>query len=186
MEITTIGEGDFNEVVPQRVKADLIMRFHKTRRLRIISGASLLLILTSIPVLLALTRPRGGELGEAPQFVVAYTAGLSSLGVAGLVALGLAILFSVWLFNSQSFHVGEKYVGRRRRNVDKTLRTVAIILGSAGLIVGSLAGLYAAMMHARPDLYYRMPLPFITAELALACLFGGALVYAAGRIGRRY
>lgn len=162
------------------------MRFYKTRRLRIISGASVLLLLTAIPVLLGLTRPKPGEIAEAPQIMMAYTAGLSSLGMAGLVALGLAILFSVWLFNSQSFHVGEKYVGRRRRNLDKTLRTLAIILGSAGLIVGSLAGLYAAMMHARPDLYFRLPLPFITAELALACLFGGALVYAAGRIGRRY
>ena len=162
------------------------MRFYKTRRLRIISGASVLLVLTAIPVLLGLTRPKPGEMSEASGLVAAYTTGLSSLGLAGMVALGLAILFSVWLFNSQSFHVGEKYVGRRRRNLDKTLRTAAIILGSAGLIVGSLAGLYAAMMHARPDLYYRMPLPFITAELALACLFGGALVYAAGRIGRRY
>ena len=162
------------------------MRFYKTRRLRIISGASVLLVLTAIPVLLGLTRPKPGEMSEASGLVTAYTTGLSSLGLAGMVALGLAILFSVWLFNSQSFHVGEKYVGRRRRNLDKTLRTAAIILGSAGLIVGSLAGLYAAMMHARPDLYYRMPLPFITAELALACLFGGALVYAAGRIGRRY
>lgn len=162
------------------------MRFYKTRRLRIISGASLLLLLTAIPVFLALTRPAHGAAGEAPELVVAYATGLSSLGLAGLVAFGLAVLFLVWLLNGQSHHVGQKYVGRRRRDVVESLRTVAIILGSAGLIVGSLAGFYAAIMHARPDLYFRMPLPFLTAQLALACLLGGAFVYAAGRIGRRY
>ena len=162
------------------------MRFYKTRRLRIISGASLLLLLTAIPVVLGLTRPHSGEMGEMPGLVAAYTAGLSSPGLAGLVALGLAILFSAWLFNSQAFHVGERYVGRRRRNLDRTVRAAAIILGSAGLIVGSLAGLYAAIMHARPELYARLPLPYLSAELAIACLLGGALVYAAGRIGRRY
>ena len=162
------------------------MRFYKTRRLRIISGASVLLLLTAIPLCLALTRPAQGAADGPPGLVVAYAAGLSSLGLAGLAAFGLAVLFSVWLLNGQSHHVGQKYVGRRRRNIDKSLRSVAIILGSAGLIVGSLAGLYAAMMHARPDLYARMPLTFLTPELAIVCLLGGALVYAAGRIGRRY
>ena len=162
------------------------MRFYKTRRLRIISVASLLLLLTTVPVFLTLTRPAHGSTDEAPEFVAAYATGLSSLGLAGLVAFGLAALFFVWLLNSQSHHVGQKYVGRRRRDFDKSLRSVAIILGSAGLIVGSLAGFYAAMMHARPDLYSRMALPFLTAELAIGCLLVGGLVYAAGRIGRRY
>jgi hypothetical protein len=162
------------------------MRFYKTRRLRIISGASLLLLLTAVPVFLAITRPPPGATSEAPGFVVAYASGLSSLGIAGLVAFGLAVMFSVWLLNSQSHHVGQKYVGRRRRDHVESLRTLAIILGSAGLIVGSLAGLYAAMMRARPDLYSSLPLPFLTAELAISCLLGGGLVYAAGRIGIRY
>lgn len=162
------------------------MRFYKTRRLRIISGASLLLLLTAIPLFLAITRPAPGATSEAPEFVVAYAAGLSSLGMAGIVAFGLAALFLVWLLNGQSHHVGQKYVGRRRRDFDKSLRSLAIILGSAGLIVGSLAGFYAAMMHARPELYSRLPMPSLTAELAIACLLGGALVYTAGRIGRRY
>jgi hypothetical protein len=170
----------------KKIEADLVMRFFKTRRLRIISGASLLLLLTAFPVFLTLTRPPPGSTSDAPAFVVAYTTGLSALGLAGMVALGLAALFVVWLLNGQSHHVGQKYVGRRRRDFDKSLRSVAIILGTAGLIVGSLAGFYAAMMHARPDLYSRMPLPFLTAELEIACLLGGALVYAAGRIGRRY
>jgi len=65
-----------------------------------------------------------------------------------------------------------------------TLRTMAILLGAAGLIVGSLSGFYAAMIHARPDIYNQLPLPFLTAELALISLLGGAALYAAGRFGR--
>ena len=162
------------------------MRFFKPRRLRIISGASLLLLLTGIPVVLSFTRPPSGAAGDAPGLAVAYTTGLSSLGLAGLVAFGLAVLFLAWLLNGQSHHVGQKYVGRRRRDVVESLRTIAIILGSSGLVVGSLAGFYTAIMHARPDLYSRIPLPALTAELAVTCLLGGALIYAAGRLGRRY
>lgn len=163
------------------------MRFYKTRRLRIISGASLLLILTGIPALLGLTRPHGSAVGEAPELVVAYTAGLSSLGLAGLVAFGFAVVFGLWLLNGQSHQIGLKYLNpsaRRYRNFIESLRTLAIIGGAAGLIIGSLAGLYAAMMHARPDLYDELPLPFFTAELAFICLLGGGVVYAAGRLGR--
>lgn len=160
------------------------MRFYKTRRLRIISGASLLLLLIGIPVWLGFTGPRGGGIVDAPGFVTAYTTGVSSLGIAGFVAFAFALMFSLWLLNSQSHHVGQKYVGRRRRDIVESLRTIAIILGAAGLIVGSLAGLYAAMVHARPDLYHELPLPGFTAELALISLFGGAVVYSAGRLGR--
>jgi hypothetical protein len=162
------------------------MRFFKPRRLRIISGASLLLLLTGIPVALSFTRPPSGTPADAPGLAVAYTTGMSSLGLAGLVAFGLAVLFLAWLLNGQSHHVGRKYVGRRRRDVVESLRTIAIILGSSGLVVGSLAGFYTAIMHARPDLYSRIPMPALTAELAITCLLGGALVYAAGRLGRRY
>lgn len=160
------------------------MRFYKTRRLRIISGASLLLLLIGIPAWLGFTRPGASLMGDAPQIVVAYATGLSSLGVAGMVAFALAAMFSLWLLNDETHHVGTRYLGRRRRNIIETLRTMAIVFGAAGLIVGSLAGLYAAMIHARPDLYNELPLPFFTAELALISLFGGGLVYAAGRLGR--
>lgn len=162
------------------------MRFSRTKRLRIISGATLLLVLTGLPVMLGLTRPATGE-GDPPGIMVVYTHGLSSLGVAGLVALCLAVVFGVWLLAGQRKEVNRRFLGKNARTRHSTvaiLRTLAIIVGAAGLIVGSLSGLYAAMMHARPDLYYSLPLPFFTAELALLGLFGGGALYAAGRIGR--
>lgn len=160
------------------------MRFYKTRRLRIISGASLLLILTGVPAWLGFSRPGASTMGDASEVFLTYAAGLSSLGVAGFVAFAFAVMFSLWLLNDEAHHVGTRYLGRRRRNIVESLRTLAIVFGAAGLIVGSLAGLYAAMIHARPDLYYELPLPFFTAKLALVSLFGGGLVYAAGRLGR--
>lgn len=163
------------------------MRFYKTRRLRIISGASLLLILTGIPVLLGLTRPADGIATEAPGIARVYAHGVSSLGIAGIAAFGFAVVFALWLLAGQRQEVNRKFLGknaRRRHNAVATLRTMAIILGAAGLIVGSLSGLYAAMIQARPDVYNQLPLPFFTAELALISLLGGAALYAAGRLGR--
>ncbi len=163
------------------------MQFRRTRRLRIISGASLLLFLTGLPLALGLTRPPEPGLGQAPGIVVVYTHGLASLGWAGILAAALAVVLAGWVILGQRQEVHRRYLGanaRRRHNFTETARTLAIIFGAAGLIVGSLSGLYAAMMHARPDLYYSLPLPFFTAELALTCLLGGGVLYAAGRIGR--
>lgn len=163
------------------------MRFHKTRRLRIASGATLLLVLAGLPMLLGLTRPAASDHPDMPGVVRVYATGLNSLGVAGLVALGFALAFALWLIAGQRREVGRRYLGknaRSRQNIIETLRTLAIIFGAAGLIVGSLSGLYSAMMHARPDLYVELPLPFFTVELALICLTLGGGLYAAGRIGR--
>lgn len=163
------------------------MQFRRTRRLRIISGASLLLFLTGLPLALGLTRPPEPGLGQAPGIVVVYTHGLASLGWAGILAAALAVVLAGWVILGQRQEVHRRYLGanaRRRHNFTETARTLAIIFGAAGLIVGSLSGLYAAMMHARPDRYYSLPLPFFTAELALTCLLGGGVLYAAGRIGR--
>lgn len=163
------------------------MRFRRTRRLRIISGATLLLFLAGLPVLLGLTRPAHGAAGETPGVALVYTQGLSSLSIAGLAAICLALVFALWMIAGQHQEVNRKYLGqnaRRRHNTVATLRTLAVILGGAGLIVGSLAGLYAGILQARPDLYARLPLPFFTAELALICLLGGGALYAAGRFGR--
>ncbi len=163
------------------------MRFSRPKRLRIISGATLLLLLTGLPALLGLTRPAPGTATEGPIVAVIYTSGLSSLGTAGFVAFALAVVFSLWLIAGQRQEVHRKYLGRsarRRHNLVATVRTLAIIIGAAGLIVGSLSGLYAAMVHARPDVYYQLPLPFFTAQLALIGLLGGGGLYAAGRLGR--
>jgi hypothetical protein len=163
------------------------MRFYRTRRLRIISGATLLLFLAGLPVVLGLTRPEPGVQGEAPGVVLVYTQGLSSLGAVGIVALCLAIVFGAWLIISQRREVHRKYLGRsarRKHNTIAALRTIAIIVGAAGLIVGSLSGLYAAMIQARPDVYDQLPLPFFTLQLGLIGLLGGGALYAAGRLGR--
>lgn len=163
------------------------MQYRRPRRLRIISGASLLLFLAGLPLFLGLTRPPEGADTEAPGLVLIYTSGLASLGWAGLAAGILAIPLAVWLIIGQRREVHRRYLGqaaRRRHNAVETARTLAIIIGAAGLIVGSLSGLYAAMMQARPDLYYNLPLPFFTAQLAMIGLLGGGTLYAAGRIGR--
>jgi hypothetical protein len=164
------------------------MRFYRTRRLRIISGGSLLLLLAGLPVLLGFTRPAGGAPAEAPGVVTAYAAGLSSLGVAGIAALVLALVFGLWLLAGKRQEVARRhYVAhntRGRENLLEAVRTLAVVFGAAGLIVGSLAGFYAAMMLARPDLADSLRLPFLTAELALVGLLGGGALYALGRLGR--
>jgi hypothetical protein len=163
------------------------MRFYKTRRLRIISGASLLLLLTGAPVLLGVMRPSEPHATDAPAALVAYARGLSSMGLAGFVALGFAALFGLLLLDQKRQKVGRIYLApnaRRYRNLVEMSRTLAVILGAAGLIVGSLAGFYAALLHARPDLATRLFLPFLTSELALGGLFVGGALYALGRLGR--
>lgn len=162
------------------------MLFYPTRRLRIVSGAMLLLVLTGLPVFLGLTRPAAVE-SEAPGIVIVYAQGLNSLSIAGLVALCFAIIFSLWLIAGQREAVHRKYLGksaRRHHNMVATARTLAITIGGAGLIVGSLSGLYAAMIQARPDAYDQLPMPFFTPQLALIGLVGGGILYALGRIGR--
>lgn len=165
------------------------MRFYKTRRLRIISVASLLLVLTGLPLAIGLIRPSDGQIVDTPGVVAAYAGGLSHLGIAGLVSLAFAVLFGYWLLAGKRHEVGLKYLAhsaRRHHNLIEGARALAIIFGTAGLIVGSLAGLYAALMHARPDLASQFALPFMSAQLALGCLLGGGALYAAGRIGRTY
>lgn len=163
------------------------MKFRRAKRLRIISGASLLLVLTGLPLLLGLTRPPEPGLGDTAGIVGVYALGLSSLGWAGILAAVLAVLLGGWVILGQRQDVHRRYLGanaRRRHNLTEISRTLAVIFGAAGLIIGSLSGLHAAMMHARPDLYASLPLPLLTAELALTCLLGGGALYAAGRIGR--
>lgn len=150
-------------------------------------GAGLLLVLVGSPMLLGLTRPAPDASSEIAGFVGVYASGLGSLNVAGLVALPLAVFFALWLMAGERRHVNRKYLSqgwRNRVNALQALRTLAIILGASGLIVGCLAGLYAAMIAVRPDLYLELPISFFTFQFAIPCFLGGLALYLLGRLGR--
>jgi hypothetical protein len=150
-------------------------------------GAGLLLVLVGSPMLLGLTRPAPEAASEIAGFVGVYASGLGSLGVAGLVALPLAVFFALWLMAGERRHVNRKYLAqdwRNRVNALQSLRTLSIILGAAALIVGCLAGLYAAMIALRPDLYFELPIPFFTFGVAIPCFLGGLVLYVLGRLSR--
>ena len=171
----------------QELCTDIIMRFRDPKRLRIISGASVLLLLTGLPMIVGLTRFVPDPSAKPPGIMATYASGLTALSGAVMMASVLSVLFAIWHFVNLRRDVGRKYLmqsSRRRRNLVEDARTVGIILGVAGLIIGSLAGLYASMVHARPDLVNVMPALHVSAELAIGCLFGGALLYIAGRFGR--
>jgi hypothetical protein len=97
------------------------------------------------------------------------------------------VVFVLWVLTGDRKLVNRKYLHggvRARVNLVASLRTLAIVIGAAGLIVGSLAGFYAALVAARPDLAYDLSLQFFTFELALGCMLGGGALYALGRFGR--
>jgi hypothetical protein len=163
------------------------MRYRRIKRLRIASAAALLLLLAGAPLLLGWVWPANSAGADAPGVAYAFAAGINSLGGAWLAALALALIFGLWLMAGQRRLVNLKYLGqnaRNRHNLVETLRTLATIFGGAGLIVGSLAGLYGAMIAVRPDLAYGAPLPFLTFDLALVCFLASGIIYAAGRLGR--
>jgi hypothetical protein len=162
------------------------MRRHRTRRYRFFMVGSLAALAVS-PLVLLWTRPRPGVAAEVPGVVDVYASGLNSLGVAAFVALPLAVVFLLWLLAGERREVNRKYLNqgaRDRVNFVAFLRTMSIILGATGIIVGCLSGLYAAMIAARPDLQYELPIPFFTFQLALYSLLGGGALYAIGRVGR--
>jgi hypothetical protein len=162
------------------------MRRHRTKRLRLFMVGSLAALAVS-PLVLLWTRPRPGVATEVPGMVQVYASGLNSLGVAALIALPLAAVFLLWLMAGERREVNRKYLAqgaRNRVNFVAGLRTMSIVLGAAGIIIGSLAGLYAGMIAARPELQYELPLPFFTFQVALLCLLGGGALYAVGRVGR--
>jgi hypothetical protein len=164
-----------------------IMRTRRTHRLRILFGAALFLVLAGAPLLLGLTRPSPEVAPEIPSMVGVYALGLSSLGVAGRVSIPLAMVFALWLIAGQRHEVNRRWLqqsSRNRRNFVETTRTLAILFGLAGIIVGALASLYAALVVARPELYAQFPVPALNFQLAIPSLIFGGLVYAAGRLGR--
>lgn len=162
------------------------MRTRRTNRVRIFFGAALFLVLGGAPLLLGLTRPPANIPAEVPTMVGVYASGLSSLGTAGLVAIPLAMLFALWLIAGQRREVNRRWLqqsARNRRNFLEFARSFAVIAGAAAIIVGSLAGLYAAIIAARPDLKAALSLP-LTFDLALPCVLIGGLLYVLGRVGR--
>lgn len=163
------------------------MRRHSTKRLRVIMVGSLAALAVS-PLVLLWTRPRPGAATDVPGMVEVYAFGLNSLGVAAFVALPLAVIFLLWLMAGERREVNRKYLAqgaRNRVNFAAGMRTLSIVVGAAAIIVGSLSGLYAGMIAARPDLQYELPIPFFTFQLALYCLLGGGALYAVGRLSRR-
>lgn len=169
-----------------------MLRFRnpRTQRFRIAMATAMFAALAGAPLILGFTRPQSTASlapAEVPGFIGAYANGLTAMGTAGLVALPLALIFCFLLIAGQSREVNRRYLAqgaRSRRNLLETARTLAIIFGGVGLIVGSLSGLYAALMVARPDLYLELPIPFFTFNLAIPCLLGGGVLYAAGRFNR--
>ena len=167
-----------------------MLRFRnpRTQRFRIAMGVAMFATLAGAPLILGLTRPApSATQSDVPDIVGVYTHGLSSMGVAGMVAGVLGLLFCIGLMVGQNRLVGLRYLGksaRGRRTLVEGARTFAIIFGGVGLIVGSLSGLYAAMVVARPEVYFDLPIPFFTFSLAIPCLLIGGALYAAGRINR--
>jgi Na+/pantothenate symporter len=162
------------------------MRRHRIRRYRFFRVGGFVALAIS-PLVLLWTRPKPGAATEVPGMVDVYASGLNSLGVAAYVALPLAVIFLLWLMAGERREVNRKYLNqgaRDRVNFVAFLRTMSIILGAAGIIIGCLAGLYSGMIAARPELQYELPLPFFTFQIALYCLLGGGALYAVGRLGR--
>lgn len=160
------------------------MRFSTRKRFRLATGALLLLLLISTPLAFGLWRPATAP-GELPGVLGLYASGISSIGAAGWIALPLGLAFGLWLV------VGDRrrrngVLSRRARNRQNSIeavRTLAIILGGAGIIVGSLSALYALLRATAPDMVVEPYLP-LTFGLAIPCLLGGALAYTAGRFWR--
>jgi hypothetical protein len=163
------------------------MRHHRTnKRLRVFRVGGFAALALS-PLVLLWTRPKAGAATEVPGMVDVYASGLNSLGVAAFVALPLAAIFLLWLMAGERREVNRKYLNqgaRDRVNFVAFLRTMSIILGAAGIIIGCLAGLYSGMIAARPDLQYELPIPFFNLQVAIYSFLGGGALYAIGRIGR--
>lgn len=162
------------------------MRRHRGNRHRVLMVGSLVALAVS-PLVLLWTRPKPGVATEVPGMVDVYASGLNSLGVAAYVALPLAVIFLLWLMAGERREVNRKYLNqgaRNRVNFVAGLRTLSIILGAAAIIIGCLAGLYTAMIAARPELQYELPIPFFNFQIALYSLLGGGALYAIGRVGR--
>ena len=133
-------------------------------------AATLLAALSGLPAL-----------GWAPATLLA---GLRALDSAGLAALGLGLAFSLLIVLGERRLRDRKFLGRRARGGSGvTLRSLLVILGASGLIVGALAVLNSVLMAVLPHIASSAPLP-LTFPLAVPMLLVGGLVYVAGRFER--
>lgn len=161
------------------------MQFSTRKRFRLVTGALLLLLLIATPLAFGLGLPahRGHEL---PGALGAYSRGLTELGMAGMVALPLAGVFALWIMLGEHRNTKRRFLAQRvrtRHYLASVARTLAVILGGAALIVGSLAAIYAGLVAMRPDQFLGPRLP-LTFNLAIPCLLLGAVAYTAGRFAR--
>ena len=107
----------------QELCTDIIMRFRDPKRLRIISGASVLLLLTGLPMIVGLTRFVPDPSAKPPGIMATYASGLTALSGAVIMASVLSVLFAIWHFVNLRRDVGRKYLmqsSRRRRSTRST------------------------------------------------------------------
>lgn len=162
------------------------MQYSRRKRFRLATGALLLLLLLSTPLAFGLWGAPPAQAHKMPGAFGLYMDGVSAIGVAGLIALPLGALFALWLILGEQRAVNRRVLtqrARNRRNGIQAAKSLSVILGGAGLIVGSLSGLYAALLAARPDLVMEPRLP-LTFDLAIPCLIVGAVAYGIGRLIR--
>ncbi|MEP7210622.1 MAG: hypothetical protein ABI740_07275 [Alphaproteobacteria bacterium] len=164
------------------------MRFYKPkRRTRLMLAGFLLLVAMATPLAVDLAHPSSLH-GVRPGTVGVYASGITALDTAAIVALPLAAIFVLWLIRGEQREVNVRILNQRarnRQNFINGLRTLLVVGGGAGLIVGSLAAIYAILTAIEPNLAVMRAFP-LTFNLALPCLVAGGLVYALGKIGRRY
>lgn len=110
-------------------------------------------------------------------------AGFHALDGAGWAALGFGLAFALGIVVAERRRRDRKFLGRRARGgLKSTLRSMLVIAGAAGLIVGALAVIYASLLAVLPGLV-PAPLP-LTFQVALPALLISSLAYAAGRFER--
>jgi hypothetical protein len=165
------------------------MRFYRPkRRTRLMLAGFLLLVAMATPLAVELAHPHSLMHGARPDTAGVYAMGLSALDTAAIVALPLAVIFALLLIRGEQRGVNVRVLNQRarnRQNLINALRVLLVVVGAAGLIVATLAALYAGLTALRPDLAFEHG-PHLTLGVALACLVGGGAAYAVGKAGRHH